>query len=570
MTKKYTEEEIQSNELKLIENEENRIENEENRIENEAERVTNEIERIANEENRIENEAERVANEIVRNEFYDGFNDRLDVVNSQLAQSVYYSKNTFTKIVAHRGCEGLAPENTIPAIELAKEYGYDAVEFDIQQTIDGKFILMHDFTVDRTTNGTGEVSNLTIDYIKSLRIDFGVNIEKYENLTVPTLEEALICCKKHNLIPVIEIKSLTINVDAFLQVLKESGLISECVVISFITSILEEIRNKNHFIKIQALTSLTKDTINYCKNNNFDLNCENWQVTSELLKYANNNNVGVHAHGISSYTIYNNLINLGVDSVTVSNVFDRQRSNIKIMEINDELTEITNKIVEVKRGTLNTQGLYKYIFYEGNSETRAFCKNKFTISKLAEKIKIEIPEGFKYAIIGFNNLNEKVYDSNWQSNNTFNIPVGISYFVLVFKKEGNEIITDDDLINLKNNTKVNVGKNDKGMRTYRIYYSNSNPILRTDFSYDTCTINFEGNVTKIIHDKPFFARKGIVIVNLASTAPAGYTVATDMADTNGFELKIFKNGVLCSKDDLLGVTGIWIDIVHIGNDFIDC
>ena len=88
MTKKYTEEEIQSNELKRIENEENRIENEENRIENEAERVANEIERIAKEENRIGNEAERVANEIVRNEFYDGFNDRLDVVNSQLEHIV--------------------------------------------------------------------------------------------------------------------------------------------------------------------------------------------------------------------------------------------------------------------------------------------------------------------------------------------------------------------------------------------------------------------------------------------------------------------------------------------------
>ena len=68
MTKKYTEEEMQSNELKRIENEENRIENE---------------------ENRIENEAERVANEEIRNEFYEGFNERLDTVDSQLANNEY-------------------------------------------------------------------------------------------------------------------------------------------------------------------------------------------------------------------------------------------------------------------------------------------------------------------------------------------------------------------------------------------------------------------------------------------------------------------------------------------------
>ena len=75
VAKKYTEAEIQSNELK-------RIENEENRIENEAERVANEIQRIAKEE--------------IRNEFYDGFNDRLNEVNSQLA----YIQNE--EVVANR------------------------------------------------------------------------------------------------------------------------------------------------------------------------------------------------------------------------------------------------------------------------------------------------------------------------------------------------------------------------------------------------------------------------------------------------------------------------------------
>ena len=126
MTKKYTEEEMQSNELKRIENEENRIENEENRIENEAERVANEIERIANEENRIENEAERVANEEIRNEFYEGFNDRLDTVDSQLA---HIEKN-INGVKNIKEYEYLVNNNNwIEAFEQAtndcNEYGYD-------------------------------------------------------------------------------------------------------------------------------------------------------------------------------------------------------------------------------------------------------------------------------------------------------------------------------------------------------------------------------------------------------------------------------------------------------------
>ena len=83
MTKKYTEAEMQSNELK-------RIENEENRIENEAERVANEIERIANEE--------------IRNEFYDGFNDRLDGIDSQLAHNEN-KLNDITVSIKHFGAK---------------------------------------------------------------------------------------------------------------------------------------------------------------------------------------------------------------------------------------------------------------------------------------------------------------------------------------------------------------------------------------------------------------------------------------------------------------------------------
>lgn len=92
--------------------------------------------------------------------------------------------------VAHRGFHPRAPENTLKSISEAGKLGFVACELDPRLTSDNVFILMHDATVDRTTNGTGNVANMTLAQIKALNIDSGL-IDTYETIKVPTLEEAL-------------------------------------------------------------------------------------------------------------------------------------------------------------------------------------------------------------------------------------------------------------------------------------------------------------------------------------------------------------------------------------------
>ncbi|RLE81908.1 MAG: glycerophosphodiester phosphodiesterase [Thermoprotei archaeon] len=87
------------------------------------------------------------------------------------------------EVVGHRGAAGYEPENTIRAILKGIECGATAIEVDVRRTKDGTLILMHDETVDRTTNGSGRVADLTFDEIR--RFDAGKG-EK-----VPTLEEVL-------------------------------------------------------------------------------------------------------------------------------------------------------------------------------------------------------------------------------------------------------------------------------------------------------------------------------------------------------------------------------------------
>ncbi len=93
-------------------------------------------------------------------------------------------------LCAHRGCMNTHPENTLPAFQEAIRLGAHMIEFDIQFTKDSIPVLMHDETVDRTTNGTGKVSDLTFSKIRQL--DAGIKKSPdFQYTAVPTFEEIL-------------------------------------------------------------------------------------------------------------------------------------------------------------------------------------------------------------------------------------------------------------------------------------------------------------------------------------------------------------------------------------------
>jgi len=95
-----------------------------------------------------------------------------------------------TKIVAHRGAVFEAPENTMPAIEHAISTGSAFAEIDLRYTADGEVVLMHDETVDRTTNGSGRVSSMKL--IDILKLDAGVKKNReFATTRVPTLREVI-------------------------------------------------------------------------------------------------------------------------------------------------------------------------------------------------------------------------------------------------------------------------------------------------------------------------------------------------------------------------------------------
>lgn len=92
--------------------------------------------------------------------------------------------------VAHRGATGYAPENTIAGFDLAVDMKADYIEIDVQRSKDGELVLIHDTTVDRTTDGTGKVGELTFEQLRSL--DAGSwKGEQFAGEQIPTFAEIL-------------------------------------------------------------------------------------------------------------------------------------------------------------------------------------------------------------------------------------------------------------------------------------------------------------------------------------------------------------------------------------------
>ena len=111
----------------------------------------------------------------------------------KLAKEIYKPNSKYVLVVAHRGDWRNAPENSLQAYRNCIDMGVDMIEIDIHKTQDNQFIVMHDATVDRTTNGKGKIADMTLVDIKKLYLKSGHGIKTRHR--VPTLEEVLLLAK---------------------------------------------------------------------------------------------------------------------------------------------------------------------------------------------------------------------------------------------------------------------------------------------------------------------------------------------------------------------------------------
>ncbi|MFP4510012.1 MAG: glycerophosphodiester phosphodiesterase [Spirochaetaceae bacterium] len=113
------------------------------------------------------------------------------------ADPVWFFESQPVSIIAHRGASGHMPENTILSFDAALEMGAHVLEMDLQRTADNQIVVLHDATVDRTTNGTGPVGELTLQEVQALDAAYRWEDERGNTpfrgrgIRIPTLEEIL-------------------------------------------------------------------------------------------------------------------------------------------------------------------------------------------------------------------------------------------------------------------------------------------------------------------------------------------------------------------------------------------
>jgi len=246
-----------------------------------------------------------------------------DTVSIKSISAVNINEITLT---AHRGLSAIEPENTLPAFKAACEAKYNYVEFDIEPTSDGKWIVLHDDDLRRTTNGHGKITERTLAEVSALKIDNGANIENYTDLRVPTFEETMALLDRYypNTKPMIEIKSIgKNNLDSLIEFFKDYAARGRStIVISFDKDIIDTLYKECPEQTYWLLTSeLSDEAVDFCKNHGnmrAAFNGNNAKNTDSVINAAIDAGIPLAAWTVDSPDTLKNLYDLGVRYFTTN------------------------------------------------------------------------------------------------------------------------------------------------------------------------------------------------------------------------------------------------------------
>jgi len=198
-------------------------------------------------------------------------------------------------ILGHRGAMGHAPENTMPSFFKALELGANMFELDIHRSRDGVLVVMHDKTVDRTTDGTGKISEMTWEEIR--RLDAGSWFSpEFAGARVPRLEEVFEALGGKIAID-IEVKAgdelYRGIIDALVDVINKYDIIEHVLITSFHEEYLIEARQKLPDAQVGLIYSRPRENVIAEAVRN------GWQVLHPHLTLVNKEFVDeAHAHGL--------------------------------------------------------------------------------------------------------------------------------------------------------------------------------------------------------------------------------------------------------------------------------
>jgi glycerophosphoryl diester phosphodiesterase len=234
-------------------------------------------------------------------------------------------------VIAHRGASGHAPENTLAAFQRAVELGATFIETDLHVTRDGRFVAIHDSTVERTTNGSGNVHDFTLDELR--RVDAGLWFDRdFMNERVPTLEEILEFSQKHDVVFYLELKYAAVwGMDhSLVATLQKARSAPRTIVISFDPATLTPLRRLDPSVMLGLLVEEAKAD---CIQAAVDLGARQLcpkvsNVTPKLVAEAHRADLQVVAWTANTPENMRAMISAGVDGI-MTDFPDRLRAVIE-------------------------------------------------------------------------------------------------------------------------------------------------------------------------------------------------------------------------------------------------
>ncbi len=216
-----------------------------------------------------------------------------------------------TKIVAHRGASTLAPENTMSSIEAALKLDVDMIEVDVRTTWEGEIVLMHDSDVSRTTDGSGLVSELTIQDLASL--DAGSWFSpRFLNEEIPTLDQALEAVRGTCGL-CIEVKDAAPS--EVLARVQTHQCLEQVVIFDFNHERLYEMREISPEIQTLAL-GVTRENLGDLNTDIFDaIGSHKSQVCSPLVDSAHELGLEVFVYTVDDGVKAREMISMGADAI---------------------------------------------------------------------------------------------------------------------------------------------------------------------------------------------------------------------------------------------------------------
>lgn len=224
-------------------------------------------------------------------------------------------------LIAHRGFSAKAPENTEASFVEAGKAGFFAAECDIQLSKDNVWVVNHNADIDKMTDGTGKISDLTYDEISKFTVDNGYHLKEHTGQHLITLDRYLEICNEYNIVPQIEVKegNYTCLEDILTALDKFDGMREKAIIISFDGVILEKLRNLDEDIQLWYLTQKIEDkTLRLAKLNNYTIAFNHKNCDENMVHKAQEQNINLSCWTVDSVKTYEYLYSLGIRNFTTN------------------------------------------------------------------------------------------------------------------------------------------------------------------------------------------------------------------------------------------------------------